>query len=576
MASLLPLPRATYFNQYGLFTPGYKLYTYAAGTTTPQATYTDQSGGTPNANPLLLTGNDSIWFKGAYKIDLKDPNGVSVPGYPVDNIIVYDMLDWSALTATIAQLNATNTSTVPINAVYSATLTNAGKTFLCDATSASFAFNLLPSATALNGYEITVKKIDVSKNLVTVTPNGSETIEGRTTFILYDQGDVITLLSDGSNWRIKSAYIRGNTKIISEEYTATIADYNNCIICSATEAYPVTLLGASTAGDGFKYSFKKSSDGNLITLTPAGMDTIDGEPTYTLNDPYDGCTLISDGVANWYVLNAVGGDSDTGEIMLSIEATAPSGWIFYDGGTIGNASSNASNRANPDTQALFTQIWNSISNTWSPIFNSDGTFGTRGATAAADYAANKAIKLSGTVGQALATAGTANHPLIFQTTVNEGASSFSVPNNSLFETGQIVYFGVNSGTLPSPLAASTPYYAFRSTSTSIQLAASASDLVNGNYITLTSAGSGQIFIVIYYANRSLGESAGEESHLLVIPELPAHVHSYTAYASESVVAAQGSSIGSPNFTTQSTGATGSNYAHNTIQPTHYVNVFIKL
>lgn len=42
---------------------GYKLFTYEAGTSTKQATYTDSSAGTPNANPLTLDGNGvaSIW-----------------------------------------------------------------------------------------------------------------------------------------------------------------------------------------------------------------------------------------------------------------------------------------------------------------------------------------------------------------------------------------------------------------------------------------------------------------------------------------------------------------------------------
>lgn len=43
---------------------GYVLYTYASGTTTPEATYTDQSGTTPNANPIVLDseGRYSMWL----------------------------------------------------------------------------------------------------------------------------------------------------------------------------------------------------------------------------------------------------------------------------------------------------------------------------------------------------------------------------------------------------------------------------------------------------------------------------------------------------------------------------------
>src|SRR5215475_6569849 len=49
----------------------------------------------------------------------------------------------------------------------------------------------------------------------------------------------------------------------------------------------------------------------------------------------------------------------TGTIMNGYYgATAPPGFVFADGRTIGNVSSAASNRANADCQALFTLLWN--------------------------------------------------------------------------------------------------------------------------------------------------------------------------------------------------------------------------
>jgi hypothetical protein len=71
--------------------------------------------------------------------------------------------------------------------------------------------------------------------------------------------------------------------------------------------------------------------------------------------------------------------------------SAPSGWVLANGLTIGSASSNATNRANADTEALFTLLWNNYANTELPIVDSAGSPSTRGANAAADYAADKAI-----------------------------------------------------------------------------------------------------------------------------------------------------------------------------------------
>jgi hypothetical protein len=72
---------------------------------------------------------------------------------------------------------------------------------------------------------------------------------------------------------------------------------------------------------------------------------------------------------------------------------APPGWVKRRGGTIGNAASGASTRANADTQRLFVHYWNTFNNTEKPILNSNGTLGTRGANALADFNANKRMPL---------------------------------------------------------------------------------------------------------------------------------------------------------------------------------------
>lgn len=66
-------------------------------------------------------------------------------------------------------------------------------------------------------------------------------------------------------------------------------------------------------------------------------------------------------------------------------ATLPAGFIWAAGKTIGNAASAATERANADTEALFTVYWNSMADAQAPVS------GGRGASAAADFAANKTI-----------------------------------------------------------------------------------------------------------------------------------------------------------------------------------------
>jgi len=90
----------------------------------------------------------------------------------------------------------------------------------------------------------------------------------------------------------------------------------------------------------------------------------------------------------------------TGDAKLTLKTTADAGWVLANDGTIGNAASGATTRANADTEALFTLLWNNIIDTWCAV--SSG----RGASAAADFAANKTIALPKAVGRALAVFGT--------------------------------------------------------------------------------------------------------------------------------------------------------------------------
>lgn len=83
----------------------------------------------------------------------------------------------------------------------------------------------------------------------------------------------------------------------------------------------------------------------------------------------------------------------TGMICAFARSTAPAGWIKANGGTIGNASSGATTRANADTSALFSLLWSEFDNTALPIQDSSGAASTRGASAAADFAANKRLPI---------------------------------------------------------------------------------------------------------------------------------------------------------------------------------------
>ena len=90
MASLTPTPKQQFFNSNGTPLVAGKVYTYAGGTTTPITTYTDQTGGTANTNPIILDsrGMANIWLQPtiAYKFVVTDADDVLQ--YTTDNILV--------------------------------------------------------------------------------------------------------------------------------------------------------------------------------------------------------------------------------------------------------------------------------------------------------------------------------------------------------------------------------------------------------------------------------------------------------------------------------------------------------
>jgi hypothetical protein len=80
MASLSPSPKLQFFGTDGLPLVGGKLYTYAAGTTTPIATYTDHTQANLNTNPVILdsAGQAGVWLTDTitYKYTLTDADDV--------------------------------------------------------------------------------------------------------------------------------------------------------------------------------------------------------------------------------------------------------------------------------------------------------------------------------------------------------------------------------------------------------------------------------------------------------------------------------------------------------------------
>ena len=85
--ALTPTPMQRFVDNNGNALSGGKLFTYAAGTTTKLATYTDSTGATPNANPIILNtrGEAPIWLPPdvGYKFVLSPSTDTDPPTNPI-------------------------------------------------------------------------------------------------------------------------------------------------------------------------------------------------------------------------------------------------------------------------------------------------------------------------------------------------------------------------------------------------------------------------------------------------------------------------------------------------------------
>lgn len=116
--------------------------------------------------------------------------------------------------------------------------------------------------------------------------------------------------------------------------------------------------------------------------------------------PFDNLDTSGATVGQKWVADGAGGGSwISGYPILSAMAVMArisddgNRWLRCDGRTIGSAASGGTARANADVEDLFTHLWSEFTNTELVIQDSTGTPTTRGANAAADWAADKRMPL---------------------------------------------------------------------------------------------------------------------------------------------------------------------------------------
>ena len=127
---------------------------------------------------------------------------------------------------------------------------------------------------------------------------------------------------------------------------------------------------------------------------------------------------------------------ETGDVIWQPLSGTKTGWVRHNGRTLGSTSSGATERANADAESLFSFLWDNYSNTICPVS------GGRGASASADWAANKTIQLLDLRGRA---------PIGLDDMGNSAASRLS---GATFQVGDATTAGATGGLSEIQLTAS--------------------------------------------------------------------------------------------------------------------------
>lgn len=244
----------------------------------------------------------------------------------------------------------------------------------------------------------------------------------------------------------------------------------------------------------------------------------------------------------------------TGDVRATFRNTADAGWLMMDDRTIGRTGSGATNRANDDTQALYTLLWTNVSNTYAPVA------GGRGVSALADFTAGKVMTLPKALGRALACAG-AGSGLTTRTLGQVLGSEAHVLSTSEIPSHNHSGTATNAGA-HSHTATATSGGSHSHTGSTSQ---------NGAHQHTVSGlqGTGSIYAI---GTQSPGfpfgtgstASAGDHTHTLNIDAAGAHTHTVTVDSSTN------------HQHTLSINNTGGGAEHNNMQPSLFVHFQVKL
>jgi hypothetical protein len=281
--------------------------------------------------------------------------------------------------------------------------THKGKLIAVDASGGAVSIVLPGISTLTLPFTLGVKKVDSGGNAVTITPNGTDTIDSAASKSISVSNAGAAFYPDIDT--TPDGWVTTDFGSAAGNLTVDTFSGDGSDVTFDLSVSPGNENNTFVFIDGvYQQKSEYSISGVTLTFTaapPVGTDNIQVVigTTLSIGTPADdtvSTAKIVDGAVTAAKLASDVGGFTTGDVKLSIKTTADSGWVVMNDGTIGNASSGGTTRANADTEDLFTLLWTVTADAQCAV--STG----RGASAAADFAANKTIALPKALGRAMA------------------------------------------------------------------------------------------------------------------------------------------------------------------------------
>lgn len=348
---------------------------------------------------------------------------------------------------------------------------NSGKAIIVNSTENGYTYTSITSSTAVgdftkNRFSGTGSQTDFTLTFTPVTVNALlvsvDDVVMEPTIDYTVSGTTLTFTSApaaGSNNIFVINYAAGTTANVPADDSVTTVKIQDNAVTTAKIAAGAVDSSALASG---AVSTAKISD-NAVTGAKIAMGSdAQGDILYYNGTDYvrlaagtSGQILQTNGTGanpSWATSTAIA----TGSVHMYIGTTAPSGWLILNGDTIGSAAS-AATQANDNYETLFTLFWNSMADSEAPV--SSG----RGASAAADWAANKTITMPDGRGRAIIGTGTGSGLTARTHGDTDGAETHTLTEAELASHRHSVYSinttGASGRNIVSTTVGNSPSYA---------------------------------------------------------------------------------------------------------------------